>query len=254
MSSKSSVEMLLEQAREREKGYDWLGAAEFHRKASGSVPEIDFLKMGQIQERIGFAFYRAAMQAESVDEFRDRMSRAKANYEEAREFYGRLDEAARVPWTFRCDAMVAYIGYWLASKVSEKKRLLGDCWRLTKEGLKAFNEVDDAWEYGIAFNQLSSSVVLAFSFEWDFQAREKLMKEAVEHGEQAIKFLSALEDKSELARAYARTSYYLGVFDYYFLEPDERARDSQRVQNYWRKAIELSEDGADSRKDWFCLL
>jgi len=244
MSEGLGLEQVLGKAAEREREYDWLGAAEFYGKALNLVSETDSLKMGEVQERIGYAFYRAAMQAESVTEFRDRMSQSVAHYEKAKESYENMSDPGKTSRILRCDATIAYIGYWLASEAPEKKRLLEDCWRLAKESLKAFKETGDALEYGKTYNQLSSSIVFGFCLEWDFQAREKLMREAVEHGEQAIKFLSALEDSRELAKAYARTAFCLGVFDYFFLDQDQRNRDRQKAQDYWQKAKELSEDVA----------
>ena len=244
MSEGLGVEQILGKAAEREREYDWLGAAEFYGKALNLVSETDSLKMGEVQERVSYAFYRAAMQAESVTEFRDRMSQSVACYEKAKEFYEKMSEPGKTPRIPRCDAMIAYIGYWLALEAREKKRLLDECWKLTKDSLKAFDEAGDALEYGKTYNQLSSSVVFGFCLEWDFQAREKLMREAVEHGEQAIKFLSVLEDIRELAKAYAKTAFYLGVFDYFFLDVDEREKDRQKAQDYWQKAKELCEDVA----------
>jgi len=244
MSEGLDVEQILGKAAENEKQYEWLGAAEFYGKALSLMPGASPLKLGQVQERLSYAFYRAAMQAESVTEFRDRMSQSVAHYEEAKESYEKMSEPGKTSRVLRCDATIAYIGYWLASEVPEKKRLLEDCWRLAKESLKAFKEAGDALEYGKTYNQLSNSVVLGFCLEWDFQAREKLMREAVEHGEQAIKFLSALEEPCGLARAYAKTAFYLGVFDYFFLDVYERQRDRQKALDYWQKAKELCEDVA----------
>ncbi len=229
-------------ARILEENYDWLGAIELRRGVLDLVSKTDFLTMGQIQERIGYDFYRAGMQAESVEEFRDRMRQVVGDYEGAKEFYGKIGGQKQKPRTIRCDAMIAYVGYWLASDMSEKKRLLEECWKLTKESLGVFQEIGDQLEYGITYNQLSNSPVLGFCFEWDFQTREKLMREAVEHGEQAIKSLTSSKDPFELARAYAKTAFCSGVFDYYFLEISERVKGSQRVQDYWRKAKKLSEE------------
>jgi tetratricopeptide (TPR) repeat protein len=238
------VESVLSQAREREREYDWLGAAESYGEALGLVPEQDFLRMGEIYERLGYAFYRLAMQGESREEFRDRMRQAIVNYEKAKEFFARLSEAGKTPRILRCDAMIAFIGHWLTSEVPEKKRLLDECWRLTKESLKAFEEADDALEYGKTYNQLSSSTVFAFTFESDFQVREKMMKEATECGERAIILLSTSEDTHELARAYAKTVVCLGVFAYYFLDVDEKEKYYQKGLGYWQKANELSEETA----------
>ncbi len=244
MSEPLNAESLLGQAGKHEKEYDWLGATGTYKKALGLVPDQDFSKIGEIYERLGFALYRAAMQAESADEFRDKMRQAVANFEKAKKSYGCLGEQGKTPRILRCDAMSAYMGYWLASEVPEKRRLLDECWRLTKESLKGFKEAGDAWEYAKTYNQLSNNVVFGFCLEWDFQAREKMMKEAIEHGEQAIKFLSTIGDPCELARAYARMAFYLGVFDYYFLDIDEKERDYQNAQDYWERAKQLSEEVA----------
>jgi len=244
MSDALYVDVVLIGAKECERVYDWLGAAESYKKALGLVPEQDFAKMGETYERLGYAFYRAAMQAESLEEFRNRMRQSVSYYEKAKEFFARLAELLKKPRMLRCDAMIAYMGYWLASEVPEKKRLIDECWRFAKESLKVFKEAGDAWEFGKTYGQLSKCVVFGFCLEWDFQAREKMVREAVDYGEQAIKFLSALEDRCELAKAYARTAFYLGVFDYYFLDANEKERDYQKAQEYWGKAKELSEDTA----------
>jgi hypothetical protein len=238
------VEEILYQAEQLEKEYNWLGATGLHEKALNLLLQDDFAKMGEIHERLGYAFYRAAFQAESRDEFRDRLRQSVVSYEKATESYGRLNASVRTTRTSRSNAMIAYIGYWLAPEAKEKKKKIDECWRLTKDTLKAFKEADEGWEYGKTHNQLSSSVVFAFCLDWDFQAREKMMREAVESGEQAIKFLSAFEDSRELARACARTAYYLGVFDHHFLDLEERQKDSEKIQHYWQKAKELSEDVA----------
>ena len=236
------MEEILHQAEQLEKEYDWLRATELHEKALNLLPQDDFSKMGEIHERLGYAFYHFAFQAESKDEFRERLRQSAAAYEKAVGCYGKLNEPVKTPRTSRCNAMIAYIGYWLAPEAKEKKKMIDECWRLTKEALADFKEAGEGWEYGKTHNQLSSSVVFAFCLDWNFQAREKMMREAVESGEQAIKFLSTAKNPEELARAYARTAFFLGVFSYYFLDVDERERDYQKAQDYWTRSKEISED------------
>jgi len=238
------VELILKRADKQEKEYDWLGAAESYEKALGLVPDPDFSEKGEIYERLGYAFYRAAMQAENREEFKDRMCQAVANYENAKKFYGCLSEQAKKARMLRCDAMNAYIGYWLSSKVPEKKRLLNESWRLTKDSMKAFEEAGELCEFGKTYSQLSSSTIFIFTFEPDFKSREKVMREAVESGERAIKFLSGCEDPSELARVYAKTVVCLGVFGYYFQDVHEREKYREKGLDYWTKAKELSEEAA----------
>jgi len=244
VSSVSSADVILSQGGEREKAYDWLGAVELYEKALGSISAMDLLKLGQVQERIGHAFYRAAMQAESVDEFRERMRLAVADYERAKEYYGKMSESSKTPRMLRCDAMVAFLTYWLSVEVPEKKRLIGECWRLTKEALRGLRESGDALEYGKTYNQLLMSAVFSSVLEGNFQIRENTTKEAVEFGEQAIKFLLTCGDSDELARAYVDTASFLEVFGYYFQDLDGRDKFFQKAWDYWQKANELSEEVA----------
>jgi hypothetical protein len=195
MSEASSVEEILHQAERLEKEYDWLGAADSYEKALNLLHEDDFSGKAENFERLGYAFYRAAFQAESSDEFRQRLRQAIADYEKTKELCQKLNDPKKMGMVLRCDAMDAYMGYWLASDVPEKRRLLNECWSLAKESLKAFAEGGEAFQLGGTYNQLSSSVVFAFSLEWNFQTREKLIREAVEHGEQTIKFLSSTKDR-----------------------------------------------------------
>ena len=203
------MEEILHQAKQMEKDYDWLGAAESYKRALNLLSEDDFSGKGDVTERVGHAFYRFAFQAETNEEFRDRLHRSAVAYEKAAEFYEKSDESVKAAKKSRCNAMIRYADYWLAPEAKEKKKVIDECWRLTKDALAAFKEAGEGWEYGKAHNQLSSSVVFAFSLSWDFQARQKMMKEAVESGEQAIKFLSPSEDSRELARAYAKTAFSL---------------------------------------------
>jgi hypothetical protein len=218
------VEEILHQAERLEKEYDWLRVAEAYEKALNLLPPDDFSKRGEIHERLDYARYRAAFQADSNDEFRQRLHQAILGYEKAKELHGRLSQSAKTPCMLRCDALIPYMGYWLAPDSSEKKRLLGECWRLTQEALKALKESGNAEEYGETFNLLSVSALLAFCYEWDYQAGKKLIKEVAEHGETGIKLLSTVNEPDELAKVYAKTAFALSLFAYYFLDLDERER------------------------------
>jgi hypothetical protein len=236
------LEELLHQAEHLEMEYEWLIAAESYEKALKLLSEDDFSRKAETYERLGYAFYRAAFQAETNDDFRQTLRKAIADYEKAKENYQKLNEPKNTATAIRCDAMIAHTGYWLASDVSEKKRMLHECWRLTKEALKAYREMGDDLEYGKTYNQLSISVVFGFSLEWDFEARRKMLGEAVEYGERAIKFLSAPGNSCELSKAYAKTAFYLGVLGYYFPDTEEPGRELRKCQDYWLRAKELSED------------
>ena len=237
------MEEILHQAEQFEKDYDWLGAAELYEKALGQVLENDIRK-GEIHERSGYALYRAAFQAESSNDFRDRMRHAVEDYEEAREFYRKIGEPEKPARKLRCDAMIAQASYWLAPSQQEKKKLTGECWTYMKACLDAFEKASEGYEYGRTFNQLSTCVDLGFFFDWGFKVREEMIREALECGEKAIKLLFTAGDPVELARAYVKTANFLETFSYYFVGFDERDRHHQKAKDYVDKAIEASEEAA----------
>jgi hypothetical protein len=236
------VEEILNQAERSEKEYDWLRAAEAYAKALDLLPRDDFLRRGETYERLGHAFYRLAFQAETNEQFRDRLDESTVAYERAVEFYGKLSEPVKTPRTSRCNAMIAYIGYWLASEKREKKRRIDECWRLASEALNAFERVGEGLEYGKTFNQLSKSADLSFCLEWNWQTRDRIIREAIKCGEQAISFFSSLQSDVELARAQVKTADYLYAFGYIFLSKEEQEGQFEKARGYWQKAKGLSEE------------
>jgi tetratricopeptide (TPR) repeat protein len=244
LSEESALEETRHQAERLEKEYEWLKAAESYDKALKLLPEDDFSRKAETLERLGYAFYRAAFQAESNEEFKQRLRQAIEDYEKAKVFYQRLNDPAKTGRIFRCDAMNAYMGYWLASEAPEKKKLLNECWRFTLDSLEALRESGKAQEYGDTFNQLSTSALLEYCYELDYQARKRITKEVVDHGEMGIKLLSTLSAPDELAKIYARTAFALSLFAYYFLDTDEKENCVRKAQGYWTRAKEASEDPA----------
>jgi len=238
------VEQILHQVEHLETEYDWLEAAESYKKALNLLSEDDFSQKGDITERMGYALYRAAFQAENNDMFRERMRQAVLSHEKAKEFYAKMTETEKAGRMSRCDAVIALTGYWLASEAQEKKKLTAECWKLAKNCLEASEKAGDACEYGRTYNQLSTCIDLGFFFEWDFKARKKMMGEAVDYGERAIKFLSSVGDPRELARAYAKTAAYTSTVEYYFADLEDREKYSQKATDYWLKAKEISEETA----------
>ena len=77
MSQSRQLEKLLNQAEEYEKGYEWLQAVKRYKKAlKGILDEKDYLRGGEVWERIGYCLDRAAFQADTQEKFRDRMKQA----------------------------------------------------------------------------------------------------------------------------------------------------------------------------------
>jgi hypothetical protein len=243
MSEASKLDVILQDAEGHEEENCWSKAAEMYRKALTLVREEDFARKGETLERVGYAFYRAAMQAESQEEFRNRVSQAVTSYREAEESYKKSGELSITPRMLRCEGMIAYLGFWLESEAIGKKKLLDECWRQTTEALQAFQELGDGPEYGKTYNLLSISAGLGGFFEYECQIRERRIREAAEYGEQAIAFLNS-RASSELTTAYVRTAVYLEALSYFIPDPNEQKKRREKSLAYWMKAVHSSEEKA----------
>lgn len=234
----------MDHAMEHEKKYLWRQAANSYEKVLGLLSKKDLSRMGEVYELLGRALFQSALQAKDNNEFKAACTVAVENYKRARSSFAEANCTRNAPRILRCGAMIAYLGLWLADCVSERKRLVDEAWMLTKESLRGFLEAGEAWEYGKIFNQLSIIAGFACALEQDYQIKERKTKEAIEHGERAIAFLTNCEDSYERARAYMETAVFLGCFGHYFLEPLEREACNKKAFVYVEKAMKLSEKSA----------
>ncbi len=249
MSKNRSLQHVLAQAKEKEKKYDWLRAVEFYGEAqTGVVEQKDFLKAGEIQERIGFCFHRAAMQAGGQEKFRERMRHAVEAYEKAHGFYEKLTDERKAARMFRCDAVAKYLGFWLASDPSEKRKLLRDCLELEGKALAVFLESRDMLEYGRTYNELPLVFFCRLFLEWDRKTLKRISERGLKWGEKAVAALSELGNLYEIARAYLTLATWLSDFGYmfFFAEPEQREKNRLRIVKYLSKAIDISEKVGDA--------
>jgi len=247
MSESIGIEAFLGQARKEEWGYDWLGAAGSYNRALDLMPMPDFLRMGETYERLGYAFYRAAMQAESQEEFRDRMRLSVANYEKAADLFNNIEGLEKLAKTSHCKAMVTYINSWLSADLPAKRELLDECWKLEKEVLKVYEKTIDRMNVGKACNNLMIFLIDRLNIEWNAKSREEIIDEALEYGERAIEIFSTAQDRPQLVQAYITTAFFdkNAAFVTGF-QPERREEYRQKALGYHQKAIEISEEIDDA--------
>jgi hypothetical protein len=245
MSETSNVDEILGKAKEDEGRYEWLKAADCYRKALTAVAETDCLKKGEISEKLAYAVYKAAFQAENSHEFRAEMTKASVSYEEARATHEKSLDTGKMPRIYRCNAMIAFAGYWLAKTAAERRRLLEKCWALAKRALESFTP-GERLEFGKTFTQLSlSNYLLSFFLDAEgYDSCRNAINEGIRYGEQAIAFLSQLGDQFHLAKAYAQTAIYKDIFGLNSRDPADQERIEQEALSYASKAKQLSEEAA----------
>lgn len=214
-----------------------------------AVPETDFLRKGEISEKLAYGMYKAAFQAENSNEFKERMQQVVEEYGKTKQFYA-MEVESKTPQTFRCDAMIALAGHWIASEASERKRLLEECWRLTKMALDSFSASKNQLVYGETFAHLSIVLFLRNWLSDDYDTDLRNAADGVKYGEQAVESLSRLGDSFELARVYAQTAIYLEMFGLDVSDPAEKERFCQKALSYMREAKRLSEEAALLESYW----
>ena len=237
------MEEVLHQAEQSEKEYDWLGAADLYEKALKLLPEDDYSKKGEIHERRGYAFYQASFQAESQEEFKNRMRQSAGDYEGAVESYGKMQ--GTIPGNLRCQAMIAYANYWLAGEVPDRKRFLDECWRKENEVLKVYEQAKDELGYGKTCIELTECLNDRLDLELDRQVREKILDEAVKVGEKAIQIFSRPGYEHELARAYCFTSIHCDNAAMSLQLEAKRKESERKAFDYAKQAIKVSESTYD---------
>jgi len=240
------MEQILHQAERSEKEYDWLGAAKSYEKMLNLLGGDDFSRKGETYERRGYALIRFAFEAESNEEFNQRLRQAIASCEEAKKLSEKSEEPMKTAIMSRCGAMIAYVNYLLATEASERTNYLDECWRMMKETLKVFEDIGNQPSLGKAYVELTEYLDDRLDLELDMRAREKILDEALSFGEKAIQVFSKARDERELARAYciAGIHCYNGAMS---LQLEKKRREcEQKAFDYLKEAIRISESNGDN--------
>jgi len=240
MSAGESLEKTMSRALELEKNYDWMSSVELYRAALGMVPDQDVLKTADIHERIGYSLFRAAMQADSVEDFKKRMRMSVEAYEKAAELFDKAEPARGLC----CRGMARYSESWFVEKPSEKKMLLDDCLKTTEEGLESLDVFRHHLTYWRCFNNLLFSLLDKSFLAEDRHENKRIAEEVINYGQNAVAKLSQVGDANELTCVYALTSLLI----IFFLDSLEERKEElvSLSSNYLKKALGLSEGIEDA--------
>ena len=225
-----------------EREFLWLKAAKGYRESLSLVARGERLET-EILERMGYAYFCAAVQSNDAGQFRKRLREAIATYRKAIVCFERSRGAERGP-ALRCWAMKAYLEYWATTKHRLKRRLLDQSWSLAKRALRSFEEVGDYLEFARTYNQLSIAVAISYQYDCNAYRRRRKLREAIEYGRKAIRMLPRLADRKQLVRAYMRTALFLDTtLDHGFEIENQRELDREALE-YWSSAIRLDRSTA----------
>ena len=230
-----SLQLALEQASRLEKKYDWEGATRSYNEAIASLHDLTLL--GWLHEKRAYALYKTAMQRDSSLSFEDTMSQAVSNYRKCLAIYRDTRNGSAEALSLRCHAMINYARFWIVSKES-RMLPIREAWKYTKKALELLEESENGAEYVATFNQLSLVSDLALAYGWKLQVRQEGLREAANHGRQAVKFASTRNDPGEVAQTLARTAILLWRLG----NSDEKGsaeyeESCLEAKNLWQKAL-----------------
>ena len=242
MQSKN-LESLLKKAKEHEKKYEWLQAAENYKKANNfTLVKNDLKRSVELDEKIGFCFYRSARQAQNKSEFNKCMKLALQAYQSSAEIIGSFEEKHDKIRKAHIDAWIIYIQAWLENDLKKKKNLLDRWWELENQASKNYEIDGDLRSYvAICNNLLEQNIYDRFWLISSGLEQKQIYEECLSLGEKAIKIAKELNDDYELARSYAYVSWY-HIFSYWLIESDVELIGLQKKgKNYSHKALELAQ-------------
>jgi len=240
MPPEPSAQATLEKAREQEKRYDWLAAANSYQQAL-HVDSSMVSSALEIWERIGFCYQLASRQTESLEEFKKLTQLAVKAYISAAELLEKDRKAKSQGKSLQLYAVAEYIRSWVTSSPSEKREVLANSSELAKRSLDAYRSACDELDCGRTSNDILMCLLERLYVASDSEEMKNVGQEGIDCANQVITILSKFEDKGELLRA-CSTAGLLGWHVANFVELEEKAQKElvERSLSYSEKALELS--------------
>ena len=154
---KKTLKSLLKKIQEHGRKYEWIQIAENYGRAVDFVRDKHSMQAAELFEKMGFSFYKAAMQAPNNAEFKRRINLAIEAYEkEFRLLEGMGKENSHVL------ALIAYVRSCLETIPLKRKKLLGKWWKFEKQAKEEFEDIGDLRSVAIICNNL----VECSSYDW----------------------------------------------------------------------------------------
>jgi len=240
-------ESLLDKAEELEKKYEWLKAARILEKTSEVfLGKNDFQRYTEIQESVGFCYFKSAFQVKTNDQFRKKIKLAILAYEKVVNLLRKGKNELDTVKLNDLKAKIAYANSWFEFDALTKKVFLDKWWLLKSEVLAAYEKMGDQMSKAkICNDMLEGSADCRYWLGLNSKESIKIRDQLLSLGEQAIKTLTNSGSTFELARAYCWTSYYYLISNSKALI-DPSKDMIQKGSNYSKKALEIAQEIEDA--------
>jgi KaiC/GvpD/RAD55 family RecA-like ATPase/tetratricopeptide (TPR) repeat protein len=226
-------------ASQEEKQLRWLEAAKAIEQGLTSESYTDSVA-AEYWQRIGFCYFRAARQAEGVEDFRKLSLLSAEAYEKAANLYG-----ANKGKSAACFSFAEYTRSWLAYSSSEKSSILNKCRMFGQNALEEFCDSGDELSYGVAANTLLLCLFECCNISPTMDEKRKIVQEGIDSANKAISVISRTENKNELAFALSVASLLVWYASNISELEEERKEFAKRCLNLSEKANVISRDVND---------
>jgi len=240
----SNLESLLKKAKEQEKKYEWLQAADSYEEASSLVQQ-DYEKASELHEQIGYCLLRAAFQAKTNEQFRRILKQSADAYENTISLFQKSKTENKEAKICHAKAMIAYVNARLTSDIAKRRKILAELWKLEKAALELYKKTGNQLTIGKTYNNLSEWLLEKQGLESTWSEIKRTMLEGIDYGEKAITALSEAGNEYELARAYYWISRYYSQAKW-FRVYDISDQTNKQLLQYIKMALELSEKTGDA--------
>jgi hypothetical protein len=240
-----NLKSFVNDAKEREREYDWSGAAAVYSSLHSALPSGDTSSIGIIEEALANAAYRASFQSDAIAEFKGGLDKGSELFQNAIDTFGKSKGPGIRPYIDRCRAMIALIGFWRSERGADKKRNINEVRRLAKESMKQFEDLAEYSELVATYNRLWPDSIYCQYFEDSHERSGEPFLEGVDFGERALRNLPEKGNEDQLAVAHTLVGLYLEVLAIrHFQSSDQKNKARQKAATHWQRAVKLSSESA----------
>jgi len=238
----AGLESLLNKAKEYEKKYEWLQAADCYNEATDLITESeDFSKLSELYEKNGFCFFKAAFQSETNNQFKKRLEKAIKRYEKIITLSQSNPTAINSIQVDNSEAMIAYANSWFEYDAIKTREFLDKWWILKHKVLNAYEKQDNQLGIAKTCNDiLKGSVDCKYFLSTNWKESNQLRSELISLGEKAIRILGETEEDYELACALCWTSWYCIMTNSSSFTGQQNKELMQKGSEFAEKALNIA--------------
>jgi hypothetical protein len=245
MSQREKAEEASARAAALEKKYDWLGASDLYKQALGAVDEEDFLKKVKIQEKIGFCFHMAALQADQQDAFDEYTRNAIKAYETASSAFASVGDPANQASGLRCKALALYCAQYLQKEHHEVRTGLYSVLELQKKAFELYKNCGDATGKIAQCRDVLQTILDLLNYEDSKDERVELVELGLTHDEEAVQICLDLNAERDLSDVYYKGSELYFIGSRILSDENRRVACVRKREEYIGNAQELADKTGD---------